>query len=182
MMRAFAVALLALFSGGMAHAGDTPAVPADRTPGDGCQIDGKPVDAALLAAAEDLQAQSDTTGRLSQVIDSLVPSMVEMVKKTTPSASDEALSEFSDEFRKEMKANLPEVLKQTACVAARHYTLADMQQMKAFYATQLGQKMLANGPVMAKEMFTVGEIWGMKTGMSAAHHVLEKLRIKGVKI
>src|SRR5437868_2656252 len=117
------VAVLAALPCAMARAGDQPPPAAQKSP---CVIDGKPADPDLLKAAMDLQMAGSSADRMSQIIDALVPSMIDMVKKTAPGVSDEAIAAFSDEFRKEMKAGIPQVLDQTACIVARHYTLSDM--------------------------------------------------------
>ena len=174
-----AVAILTALPCAMARAGDQPLPAAQKTP---CLIDGKPADPDLLKAAMDLEMAGNSADHMSQIIDALVPSTIDMVRKTAPGVSDEAIAAFSEEFKKEMKAGIPQVLDQMACIVARHYTLSDMQQLEKFYATPLGQKMLQTMPEIAKEVFPIAQAWGMSTGMSAAQHAIEKLRAKGVKI
>ena len=81
-----------------------------------------------------------------------------------------------------MKASLPEVLNEVACVAARHYTLAELQQLRAFYMSDTGQKMLKESPEVTKETMAIGMAWGSAAGKAAAEHALARLRSNGVKI
>jgi hypothetical protein len=171
-----AVALLATL-GGAAYADDA-AKPAEQP----CLVDGKPADPAVLAAATDLQVITGAQERMEQVIDIIMPPMVDMIRKSEPAASEDAITAFSSEFRKEMKAGIPTILSETACIVAHHYSLAEMQELKAFYASPLGAKTLKEGPAITKEMFTLGQAWGLAAGRSAAQRAVETLRAKGMKI
>jgi hypothetical protein len=147
-----------------------------------CLIDGKPADPELLAAASDLQTTNGSAARMDELIDAMIPAMIDLIRQGDATISKDVLDAFANEFRTEMKAAIPQVLDETACVMARHYALADMQQLKAFYASPLGQKLLKESTPVAKEMFAVGQAWGQATGAAAARHVIEKLRAKGMKI
>jgi hypothetical protein len=147
-----------------------------------CMINGAPVDAATLDAALDLQKATGTQERMESTVDLVLPAMLQMLKQTNADISQSTLNAFTDAFRAEMKASIPEVLNETACIAARHYTLSEIQQIRAFYATDIGQKMLKETPELMKESMAVGMAWGREAGKAAAERALAHLRSNGVKI
>jgi hypothetical protein len=174
----FLLAASAAYGGDAAPAGDA-AQPSARFQ---CTVGGKQADPELMAAAGELQVLTGSSERMDQLIDAIVPSMVDMIRKTDSSASKEVVDAFAAEFRADMKARIPDFVEQSSCILVQHYTLSDIQQIKAFYATPIGQKTLKESTPIAKEMFALGESWGQAMGRTAAQHVIEKLRAKGMKI
>jgi hypothetical protein len=147
-----------------------------------CLVNGTPVDPATLAAALDLQKAAGTQDRMEETIQLMLPPVLNLMKQNDKEIPQTALDAFKDAFLTEMKAGLPEVLNETACVAARHYTLAELQRISAFYASDIGQKMLKESPEVMKETMAIGMAWGGAAGKAAAEHAIARLRSNGVKI
>ncbi|MEI9931070.1 MAG: DUF2059 domain-containing protein [Rhizomicrobium sp.] len=147
-----------------------------------CLVNGAPVDPATLSAALDLQNATGSQKRMLAMIDLMMPPILEMIKQSNQEISQEALDAFKNAFRAEMMTGLPEVMNEIACVTARHYTLAELQQIKAFYGTAIGKKLLKETPEVMTESAAIGMAWGSEAGKAAAARVIERLRLKGVKI
>ncbi len=147
-----------------------------------CLVNGAPVDAATLAAALDLQTATGTQARMEETVDLMLSSVLSLMKQNDKEISQPALDAFKEAFRAEMRTDIPEVLNETACVAARHYTLTEIQQLRAFYVSDIGQKLLKESPEVMKETMAIGMAWGSAAGKAAAERAIERLRSKGVKI
>ena len=49
--------------------------------------------------------------------------------------------------------------REAALVYARVFSEADLEAIAAFYSTEAGKKLLANGPLVAREVVKAAEIW-----------------------
>lgn len=88
-------------------------------------------------------------------------------------------SEIPDQFWDEMSAELiktsmTDLVDMLTPVYENHLTLADINQLIAFYQSPLGKKFAEKTPLITQESMQVGQQWGMKLGKK----VLDKLKEK----
>jgi hypothetical protein len=147
-----------------------------------CTLNNLAVGADTLAAANEAMTLMGGADRMSATIELLMPVMANSIRKQTPGVSEETMAAFQTALREEMQKHVPEMMSQIACIYARHYTLAELKELSAFYGSPLGKKLVSSSSDIAKETLPVGMAWGMRVGTAAAEHVKEILRAKGMKI
>jgi uncharacterized protein len=76
---------------------------------------------------------------------------VEKVEQVLPGAAEAVSRMFRD------PALIDEMMAEIGPLYARHYSVAELKQLTAFYRTPLGQKMLALSPRLAAESMAIGQ-------------------------
>ena len=180
MLNRIIMAALAVFLSGSAMAADdAPAAP-DEKPAV-CSKDGAPASDDYLKAAHNVMTLSKAADRMGMIIDSLMPTMIEMVRKSAPGMPDSVLADFKDALRDELKKSLPSLIDVEACVYVQHFSIDDLQQLAAFYQGPLGQKLLAENPSIATESMAIGMAWGERSGRAAMDRALARVKRAGDK-
>jgi hypothetical protein len=140
------------------------------------------IDPKALEAARALIVATKATANLELMIDAMVPSMIEILKRDKADIPEDVIAKFIPEFRAEMRKGLPQITELYARVYARHFTLQELQDVAKFYESPLGKKLIAETPLILKETLPIAQQWGEKVGQQAAINAIAKLRAQGVKI
>ncbi|HEY4985610.1 MAG TPA: DUF2059 domain-containing protein, partial [Bradyrhizobium sp.] len=85
------------------------------------------------------------------------------------------------ELQNELLKGEDDLMAVSACIYAQHYTGDELRQLKAFYGTPLGQKLISEGPAVLKDSIAVGQAWGRRAGLAAVQHVLARHKKDGDK-
>jgi hypothetical protein len=177
---AFATALLAASpvyaQDSTAPAVDFPAAPAT------CSKDGTPIPDSTLQIARGILAATKATDHMMLAVDTMMPAMINMIRKTNPGLSKDAVDAFSVALREEMVKSLPELVSVEACIYTQHFTADELRQLADIYDSPLGQKMLSENPTIFKESFAMGQAWGAKASREAVARVLSRQKKDGAKI
>ncbi len=70
--------------------------------------------------------------------------------------------ENRDAFKAEVKESMKDLFDKLAVVYMESFTEAELDQILAFYATPVGQKMTAELPVITEKSMQIGQTWGMQ--------------------
>jgi hypothetical protein len=140
------------------------------------------IDPKALEAARALIVATKATANMELMIDAMVPSMIEVLKRDKADIPDDVIAKFVPEFRAEMLKGLPQLTELYARVYAQHFTLQELQDVAKFYDSPLGQKLITETPLILKETLPIAQQWGEKVGQQAAINAISKLRAQGVKI
>ena len=125
--------------------------------------------AALMAlgAAPPALAQSDAdkdavvreiirvTGS-AQVGVQIVSAMIGQLKQAFPQVPPEVW----DEFTKSLETN--EAMDLMVPIYGKHFSLAELRELLAFYSTPLGQKLIREMPAVMQESTAIGGEWGRR--------------------
>jgi hypothetical protein len=141
-----------------------------------------PPDPAKLALATDILTASHVAGNMSRIVDVMTPQVVEAMKKDRPGLSDDTLALFSQMFKAELNSETPDMLKLEAEIYADHFTLEELKELQAFYASDLGRKMVDQLPGILADVAPVAFAWGQHAGQVAMARVVEKMKAQGVDI
>lgn len=152
-----------------------PAEPAGKTPG----LEPSP---EAVAVAEQIIEVSGAKQRSMEMVDAMIPGAIATLKKEAPDIPDDVLNLFKTAFRHEVEKSLPDMLHAEARLYAIHFTVAELNELLAFYRTSLGQKMLVEQPKIFAEIIPLGQAWGREVGIRAMQAAIESLRQEGVKI
>ena len=112
----------------------------------------------------------------------MTPLMVAQLKRDKADIPENVIQEFMKIFHQEMSDGIPVLLDQEAEIYARHYSLAELQSIAAFYRSDIGKKMITEAPSILKDTVLLGQVWGAATGQHAAEETIKKLRAQGIKI
>ena len=179
MLNRIIVAAMAVFLSGSAMAADDAAPPVDKPAV--CMKGGAPVADDYIKAAHNVMTLSKAADRMALIIDTLMPTMIEMVHKSMPDISDSDMAIFTDALHDELRKSLPDLIDVESCVYVQHFSIDELQQIAAFYQGPLGQKMLAESMGIAKESMAIGKAWGERSGHAAIDRALARLKKNGDK-
>lgn len=70
--------------------------------------------------------------------------------------------ENREAFKAEVKESMKDLFDELAVVYMESFTEAELEEILAFYATPVGQKMTAELPVITEKSMQIGQMWGMK--------------------
>ncbi len=97
--------------------------------------------------------------------------IITMMKQQKP----EVPKEFWDAMIEEMlKSSIIDLTDMLTPIYQRHLTLADIQQLIAFYESPIGKKFAEKTPLITQESMQVGQEWGMKMGQKIVEKIKEK--------
>jgi hypothetical protein len=68
--------------------------------------------------------------------------------------------ESRDAFKAEVKESMKDLFDKLAVVYMESFTEAELDEILAFYATPVGQKMTAELPVITEKSMQIGQQWG----------------------
>jgi len=140
------------------------------------------VDPKAVDAARALIVASKTMANMELMVDAMVPSIIEVLKRDKADIPDDVIAKFIPEFRAEMQKGFPQLTEMYARIYAQHFTLQELQDVAKFYESPLGRKLISETPLILKETLPIAQQWGEKVGQQAAMNAIAKLRKQGVKI
>jgi hypothetical protein len=135
-----------------------------------------------VAVAEQIIEVTGAKAHSLAMVDAMIPTAIDAIKKRAPDVPDEALTRFRAAFRQEVEKSLPEMMHAEARLYAIHFSAAELNELLAFYRTAVGQKMLVEQPKIFTEILPLAQVWGRTVGARAAEAAIESLRQEGVKI
>ena len=151
------------------------------------------VDPARLMAAERLLNATNIERMYDSMFTQMIPLMTvqvfgglkDNVKVPTalrtelakPEREAEAERIFAAEVLKGFKAEYPTMKAATAREYAAVFTVDEMNQLTAFYATPVGQKTLTTLPQLQAKIMPIGMRAGVKVGETAIRNTIERMQI-----
>jgi hypothetical protein len=118
---------------------------------------------------------------MNQMLDQLAPSMTQLIQQANPGKEaevDEVMNRF---IVPKMKARLPEVINEGAKVYAKHFSADELAQLIQFYQSPLGEKLVHEQPLIAKEMATVSTAWAQAVAVQAVHEYADEFKKRGLE-
>ena len=135
------------------------------------------------AAARDLAEATGVESQVGQVLGLMRGQMLQMIQRAAPGQSPAQVAQTVDEvLLPGFRARLGELKDIIVEIYAENYSLDDMKELRAFYATPLGQRLLKVGPVIGAQSFAAGRKWGEVVANEAFRKNAEELRRRGVTL
>jgi hypothetical protein len=144
-----------------------------------CMKDGAPVPDDYMQLGRDMMVVTKANDRMTQILDAMLPSVIEMARKTQPDISNEDLTTFMAMVREEMVKALPRLVDANACLYIEHFSREELAGIVAWYRSPLGQKVIAENPAIVKEALPLGRAWGEQAGRAAIQREIARYRSKG---
>ncbi len=139
-------------------------------------------DAAKIALAKDILLATRAQESMTELVDSLLPSMLDFMKKNQPNLGDDVLARFKVVTRKNMIDAIPDLLNQDARIWADHFTQDELKQIDAFYTSKTGRDMVAKMPQINQVVVPMADSWGRAEGAEAMKAAVKQLQKEGMKI
>ncbi len=138
---------------------------------------------AKVAAIEELLDITGTMALAKQAMQQMMPNMWELVKKANPRISDDMVSVLEEEFFRAFDETLPEFITGTVAIYDRYFTTAEINELLAFYKTELGRKTISMMPQLLGETMSFGQQWGGDVlAPLAIERIRKRFRDEGYKL
>ncbi len=135
------------------------------------------------AAARELAQATGVENQAGQMLELMRGQMVQIIQRGAPGKSPAEIAQTVDEvLLPEFRARLGELKNVTVELYAENYLLEDMKQLREFYVTPLGQRLLKVAPVIGAQSFAAGRKWGEQVANDAFRKNAEELRRRGVTL
>lgn len=135
------------------------------------------------AAAQKLAQAVGVEHQVGQVLELMRGQMVLIMQKGAPGKSPTDINRTVDDIMlPEFRARLGEVTAAIVEIYASNYSAADMKELREFYATPLGQRLLKVSPIIAQQSFAAGRQWGEQVAKDALRKNAEELRRRGITL
>ena len=147
---------------------------------------------APQAAAPDLDARMDAARRLmtatgaigmaGQLVDILGQQLVTHLAQMNPGRQAEVQGLVAELLLPEFRARVGELEQPMIRIWADTFTVAEMEELIAFYATPTGRKALAAMPQLAAQANQLGMAWGQRVAQEAFAKHEAAMRARGLRI
>ena len=84
-------------------------------------------------------------------------------------------------FLPELSARLPAFMDEIAILYTTHFTLKELRQLNAFYASPVGKKSVNAMPQIAQQSMQIGSVWGQRAAQDVLQKLAPQLRQRGIK-
>ena len=106
-----------------------------------------------------------------------------LLRKLYPQAPDHMRTLIEEELKIAFREALPEFVDAVIVIYSRYFTIAEVNDMVAFYKTETGRKVIRVLPELMAESMAMGAKWGEHiVGPLAAERVRDKLRHEGYEL
>lgn len=124
-----------------------------------------PPSATELAVAREVVQVSGAEAMMTQMMDLMLPMIRNQM--TSVGASAETADRFASLVREEFLVDFPRMLDMTALAYAQVFTEAELLELRDFYASPTGSKLVATAPQITEAMSRVGREVGREVGLRA---------------
>jgi hypothetical protein len=113
-------------------------------------------DTAKRRLKRPLLAQVRVTDQALQAMEQQIPAQRAVNPRVPP--------EFWDRFLEQARARRGELEEGYAALYDRHFSVAEIRELLAFYDTPIGRRFLEVQPVLMREGIALGQEWGSRIG------------------
>jgi hypothetical protein len=110
--------------------------------------------------------------------DKILPQAAAALKKTLIEKNpdlQEIIIKTVDEEALALAPRRADLEKEAATAYAKMFSEDDLNNIATFYTSDTGKKLLANGPIVTRELFNAADIWGRGVGRDLSQNVGAKL-------
>lgn len=126
-----------------------------------------------------MQADGTDAG-VEKLAGTMVQHHAAVVSAQHPNIKPESLEKYKTYLSEELVSQKPDLLHVIAGLYSQYFTAEDMQQLVAFYQTDLGKKAVEAGLQMQEKIFVLFNQWSVTAIRRAATQVHERLQEEGI--
>ena len=145
-----------------------PALAADPTP-------------AHVKAAREMLALTEADKMFNGVLPVLLKQQVVLLEKEHPKLPAETAQRFEILFLTKAQAGIDKAMDKVAAAYAEALTEDELNQISAFYKSDVGKKMIRIKPEMGQRALKIGIEWGQNVGGEIGREVISQLKAEGLK-
>lgn len=134
-----------------------------------------------LKAAREVIEMSGAAGSLTDVIPIFMDEAKQTFSRTRPEIAkdlDAALKAITPEF----EARREQLMNDIAAVYAQRFSTNELAEIKAFYSTATGKKLVENLPNLMQASYQQTENWSRKMSQDIVARLRQEMRKRGVEI
>jgi hypothetical protein len=185
-MRRITTALAALVLLGATAQAQTPPPPAAPPPAAGAP--GAPAALPTMAATPESRQQAaqltemiGVTHQSQQLIAVMRAQMVQMAVRSSGKTPEESAKIVDEVLMPDFAAQENDLTNAIIEVWATNFSVDDLKALRAFYATPLGQRLIAQLPTITREGMAAGQAWGRRIYQAAIQKHKDELVARGLK-
>jgi hypothetical protein len=137
-------------------------------------------DPAALAKAKEFIAAAHSDKLADQMLTLMEKPLSQLVENVNPGRGKETADLLREKLFPAMRERLPEFTDLAARIYAKHFTVADLEQLIAFYGSPIGKKLVAEQPAMLTEMSAVAQAWGQNLGLEVMRKLAPEFKKRGL--
>lgn len=131
--------------------------------------------ALAQAASSDMERRLELAMEILQVteadalarkgMDTQAPMLRDSIRLNFPDASDAQIDRAGTFVMDQMYGVIPDIIERTSVSYAEHFTVDELEELLAFYQTELGQKLVLTQPIIMTELVSFSEELGFEAVM-----------------
>ncbi len=137
------------------------------------------VDPAAVRAARQLMTITGAERSFESILAVMRAQITLVVVQQNP-GKEKQVREILKPIMEDAARRKEEVVSQAARLYAKQFTVAEMNEISAFYKTPIGRKLVARLPVIMQESIRIGQEWGQKLGADIINRFKEEARKRGL--
>jgi hypothetical protein len=131
--------------------------------------------------ATELTEMIGVTRQSQQLVAVMRAQMVQMVIRTSGKSPEESTKIVDEVLMPEFTIQEGDLTRAIIEVWAANFTVDDLKALRTFYATPLGQRLIATLPAITQQGMAAGQAWGQKIYQAAIQKHKEELVARGLK-
>jgi hypothetical protein len=137
-------------------------------------------DPAAIAKAKEAMAAAHSDKLAVQMLTLMEKPLSDLIESVNPGRGKETADLLREKLFPAMRERLPEFTDLAARIYAKHFTVADLEQLIAFYESPIGQKLVAEQPAMLAEMSAVAQAWGENLALDVMRKLEPEFQKRGL--
>ena len=139
------------------------------------------LDPVAVAKAKEMLAVSRQLQTLDAILVPISQSMEGLLERANPGREKDVREFMLKYYLPEIHKRLPELRDLMAAIWARYFTAAELDQLIAFYKSDIGQKVVSLQPRLFQDGMQLGTDWGERIGREALLKMEPELKNRGLK-
>lgn len=140
------------------------------------------VSAEHRASIEQLMRITGTANLTKQMAATMSEQMMQALRKSRPDIPKEIVQVLPEEVMGVFDENMGSFMDELVPLYAKYFSNAEIQEVIAFYSTDLGKKMIASMPSLMHESMLAGARWGQALGPTIEKRVKARLKREGAAV
>jgi len=140
------------------------------------------IDPRSVAVAQDIVKSFDMKNMLQGILGAMSKAIVPLIAQANPGQDSKIQSIVFDAVQKSMAAHMDEMDKNKAVVYAEMFSYDELVQLRDFYQSPVGQKMIKSTPQMMTRSMALDQNIMLATMREANRQILQQLKDNGMKV
>lgn len=140
-----------------------------------------PADPAALTEAKKLLLAMGSEKQFELVIHTMMKGLTDVYARQLPQHAT-AIGEVMGKIAARFIERKGEAIDMVAPLYAERFSVAELKEIAAFYATPIGQKLIRTLPEITQASVTVGMKWGERIGREVEAEARRELKERGIPI